>query len=91
MTKLTIRCINIEYEQKAIAFQREMEKKYNNIPLENRCEPKINIVGPALEALKFNLLEDELREMFKNLFNHIKPSIKINVSTTVIEDFIRTI
>ena len=31
------------------------------------------------------------REMFKNLFNHIKPSIKINVSTTVIEDFIRTI
>jgi len=70
--------LNIEYEQKAIAFQREMEKKYNNIPLENRCEPKINIVGPALEALKFNLLEDELREMFKNLLVNSLDDRKIN-------------
>lgn len=59
--------LNIEYEQKAIAFEREMQEKYNTIPEDNRCEPKLNIVGPALESLKYNILEDDLREMFKNL------------------------
>ena len=49
--------LNIEYEQKAIAFQRAMEEKYNNIPIENRCEPKLNIVGPAMETLKYNQTE----------------------------------
>ena len=59
--------LNIEYEQKAIAFQKEMEEKYNKIPVENRCEPKLSVVGPALESLKYNMLEDDIRDMFKNL------------------------
>ncbi len=59
--------LNIKYEQKAIAFEREMEEKYNKIPDENKCEPKINVIGPALEALKYNMLEEDLRNLFKNL------------------------
>lgn len=59
--------LNIKYEQKAIAFEREMQKKYNNIPECMRCEPELHIVGPAMEALKYNILEDELAEMFSNL------------------------
>lgn len=59
--------LNIEYEQKAIAFEREMQEKYNNIPEQKRCEPRLSVVGPAMEALKYNLLEEKLREMFNNL------------------------
>lgn len=59
--------LNIKYEQKAIAFEREMQIKYNNIPENMRCEPELHIVGPAMEALKYNILEDELAEMFSNL------------------------
>lgn len=59
--------LNIEYEQKAIAWQRDMEKKYNNIPEENRIEPQLNIVGPTLESMKYNIMDDDLAEMFSNL------------------------
>ncbi len=59
--------LNIEYEQKAIAFQRDMEKKYNNIPEENQAEPQLNIVGPTMESLKYNIMDDDLAEMFSNL------------------------
>lgn len=59
--------LNILYEQKARAFEREMQEKYNNIPENNRCEPRLSVVGPAMEALKYNMLEDHLRELFKNL------------------------
>ena len=59
--------LNIEYEQKAIAWQREMEKKYNAIPEDNRVEPQLNIVGPTLESMKYNIMDDDLAEMFSNL------------------------
>lgn len=62
-----LRKLNTQYEQKAIAFQREMEKKYESVPEENRVEPQINIVGPSLESLKYNILDDDLAEMFSNL------------------------
>ena len=59
--------LNIKYEQKAIEFQRGFEKKYEKVPEENRVEPQINIVGPTLESLKYNIMEDDLAEMFSNL------------------------
>ena len=45
-----LRKLNTEYEQKAIAFERQMQEKYNNIPEENRVEPQLHIVGPAMES-----------------------------------------
>lgn len=59
--------LNIKYEQKAIAFEREMEQKYNNIPEQDRAEPELHIVGPTLESLKYNILDDDLAELFANL------------------------
>ena len=62
-----VKKLNIEYEQKAIAWQRDMEKKYNAIPEENRVDPQLNIVGPTLESMKYNIMDDDLAEMFSNL------------------------
>ncbi len=59
--------LNIKYEQKTIAFEREMEIKYNNIPEGNRTEAELHIVGPAMESLKYNIMNDDLAEMFSNL------------------------
>ena len=59
--------LNIEYEQKAIAFERQMQEKYNNIPKEDRVEPQLHIVGPAMESLKYNIMDEDLSEMFSNL------------------------
>lgn len=59
--------LNIEYEQKAIAFERQMQEKYNNIPEENKIEPQLSIVGPAMESLKYNIMDEDLSEMFSNL------------------------
>lgn len=59
--------LNIKYEQKAIAFEKEMEKKYNSIPEEDRVEPQLHIVGPTMESLKYNILDDDLAELFSNL------------------------
>lgn len=62
-----LRKLNTEYEQKAIAFERQMQEKYNNIPEENRVEPQLHIVGPAMESLKYNIMDEDLAEMFSNL------------------------
>lgn len=62
-----LRKLNIKFQQKAKAFEKEMEEKYNKIPEDNRVEPPINVVGPALESLKYNIDEEHIRNMFKNI------------------------
>ncbi|MBQ9792990.1 MAG: DUF4393 domain-containing protein [Clostridia bacterium] len=62
-----LRKLNIKFQQKAKAFEKEMEEKYNKIPENNRVEPPINVVGPALESLKYNIDEEHIRNMFKNI------------------------
>ena len=59
--------LNFIFEQKALQFQRELEEKYNRIPDEKKCEPDVSVLGPALEVLKYNLDNDEIRIMFENL------------------------
>ena len=41
--------------------------KFNGIPETNRQEPKMSIVGPAVEASKYFFEEEYYREMFSNL------------------------
>ena len=62
-----LKCLNSKFEQKAIAFERKMQEKYNNIPENDRVEPPVNIVGPTLESLKYNIDEDYMQELFANL------------------------
>ena len=45
-----------------------LEKKIKQIPEEDLKDgADLNVIGPALEALKYTFMNDELREMFENL------------------------
>lgn len=69
--------LNAILEVKAQTFKDELEQKLNNIPEEKRCEPDLSIIGPVLEALKYNLDNDEIRIMFENLIaNNVNSDIK---------------
>lgn len=48
-------------------YNRELHEKIEAIPNEKRVEPDIQIVAPALEASKYCVEKEELREMFVNL------------------------
>ena len=40
--------LNIRYEQKAIAFEKEMEHKYNSIPEKERVEPQQSVLAQCI-------------------------------------------
>lgn len=48
-------------------FIPSIAEKIAKIPDENLQEPKMSILGPTLEASKFYIEEEEIREMFSNL------------------------
>lgn len=48
-------------------YEEEIKGKYSAIPEENRIEPKLNVAGPALEAAKYHVEEEEIRTMFATL------------------------
>lgn len=64
-------------------FEQELYQGINQIPIEKKIEPKIQVIAPALENAKYCMEEQELRELFKNLiiaslnkdtFNLVHPS-----------------
>lgn len=57
----------LKYEADLKKFETELTNKILEIPKEQIQEPKISILGPALEASKYYFEEDEIREMFSNL------------------------
>lgn len=59
--------LSAKYEFKAKAFREKLEKGYKSIPEEDVAEPDLHIIGPALESLKYNIMEDDLADMFANL------------------------
>lgn len=48
-------------------YIKKVEEKTQEIPEEFIKEPQLHIVGPAIEASKYYIESDELREMFANL------------------------
>ena len=64
-----LKCLNMTFEQKAIQFERKVQEKYNNIPEQNRVECPVNILGPTLEGLKYNIDEEYMQELFANLLS----------------------
>ncbi len=62
-----LKCLNMTFEQKAIKFEKKLQEKYNDIPVENRTDCPINILGPVLESLKYNIDEEYMQELFSNL------------------------
>lgn len=62
-----LKCLNAIFEQKAIAFEKKVKEKYNKIPEEDRVDSPVNVLGPTLESLKYNINEDFMQELFANL------------------------
>ena len=58
---------NLYAKSKLNNFQKELEQKTSTIPFENLVEPKINILGPTVEGLKYNLDEEYIKDMFTNI------------------------
>ena len=52
---------------KTEAFRKSLEQKYDSIPTDELQEPDLKIVYQIADKLKYNLDNDELRELFENL------------------------
>ncbi len=66
--------------QKAIDdFKASLNAKVAAIPESNLQEPKVSVVGPALEASKYYFEEKPLREMFANLIASSMDAKRANV------------
>lgn len=50
-------------------FRNQLYDHVGNIPVENIVEPKLSIVGPALEASKYYFEEADIRKMFAKLIS----------------------
>lgn len=69
-------------------FEADLQEELNKIPEENLTEPPLNIVGPALEASKFHIEEEEIRKMFAKL---ISSSMDIENSSFIHPSFVEII
>lgn len=47
----------------------DIQRDLESVPKENLQEPKLSIIGPALESAKFYIEEEEIREMFSKLIS----------------------
>lgn len=56
-----------KYQEKIDDFKKTLGEKIVSIPEDQVQDPKMSIVGPALEASKYYFDEKEIREMFSNL------------------------
>lgn len=50
-------------------YKTSIIEKIDSIPVENLQEPKMSIVGPALDAARFYIEEEELRDMFAKVIS----------------------
>lgn len=68
---LPLAAINFGYEKArqyyAEKFQQDLAEKTANILPEDIVEPKVSVVGPALQGLAFSHEEQDLKEMYLNL------------------------
>lgn len=75
-----------EKEVSLTLYKNSIAHKLLEIPEENLQEPPLSIVGPALEASKYYIEEEELREMFANVIASSMDSSKSeNVHPSFIE------
>lgn len=58
---------NLYAKSKLENFAKELQENAEKIPAENLIEPKVNILGPVMEGLKYNLNEEHIKEMFQNI------------------------
>lgn len=64
-----LKLANVTLKYKYEQFIVDMESRANKIPEDKIIEPPLNIVGPTMEALKYTIDTEELREMYLNLLS----------------------
>lgn len=69
---------SIEQEYNLLLYKEQIQKNMSSIKEENIQEPKMSIVGPALESSKFYFEESHFREMFAKLLASACDSSKSN-------------
>lgn len=57
----------LKHEQDFIAYKESVEREVSAIPESNRKEPRLSIIGPAIESSKYYIEEPIIREMFAKL------------------------
>jgi hypothetical protein len=78
------------YKNHAIVnLKNRLADKIKNIPQDKRITPALNIVGPVLEASKFYIEDDMLREMFANLVTAACNIDKVRYVAPAFPDVIR--
>ncbi|WP_051910499.1 DUF4393 domain-containing protein [Carnobacterium pleistocenium] len=75
-------------EQKVNLLKSEIFEKVTDIPDEHLQEPPISILGPAIEASRFYIDEEEIRKMFANL---ISSSLDQRKNETIHHSFVEII
>lgn len=58
---------NLYAKNKLNNYAKELENRAKQIPEENLVHPRVNILGPAIDGLKYNLDEEYIKEMFTNI------------------------
>lgn len=69
-------CSNLKCKENksALGLEKKVRDKYNFIPEEYRKLPPLNILGPAIESLKYNIDDEHTNEMFANLIKNCMDS-----------------
>lgn len=69
-------------------FKYKLKEKISQIPKDKIIEPKLSIIGPALDSCKYYIEEEEIREMFTNL---ISASMNSDYSKEIHHSFVEII
>lgn len=75
--------IKIKQEHNIELFRSELQNGLNNIDSNNLVQPQLHIVGPAIEASKYYIESEELRNLFVKLLvssSDITKQIKVHPS-----------
>lgn len=69
-----------------LVYQAEINAETSKIPPEYLQEPQLSVIGPALEASKYYIEEEDLRKMFARLIaSSMNSSIASKVRTSFVE------
>lgn len=83
-----IEMLQIYKNHKVEKFKNKLNTEINGIPKEKRITPPLNLIGPAVEAAKFYIDDDELRDMFAKL---IASAMNSDTSTLTHPSFVEII
>ncbi|WP_265481859.1 DUF4393 domain-containing protein [Lactiplantibacillus plantarum] len=75
--------------QRLEAYKSDIYEEVKNIPPENVKEPKLDIIGPALEASKYYIDAPELRKMFAKLVASSVDSRKETTTRSAFVEFVK--